>query len=249
MADCPVRFTVMTYNIWATSRWPDREAALKRFLELHQPDILCLQELRPETRAVIDAVLPGHRRVEDKFEGWIREGNIYFNTDLFTEMAHGAEDIGMIEEARRLFWVRLACRFAAGRSLCVSTAHYTWIGDKTEREGGASPRPTQARRTVQALKSVATATEPVLFMGDLNDFGNPIRILCEGGLCDCFSALGRDTRYTHPANPTSHGTPQSIDWIFHRGPVRPMTSEVVDYYLEDLAPSDHKPVLATYRLV
>ncbi len=75
MTDTPLRFTVMTYNIWATTRWPDREQPLRRLLELHQPDILCLQELRPATRAVIDEALPGHGRVDDPFEGWIREGN------------------------------------------------------------------------------------------------------------------------------------------------------------------------------
>lgn len=248
MADCPVRFTVMTYNIWASARWAEREQPLRRFLELHRPDILCLQELRPATRAVIDQVLAGHQRVEDPFEGWIREGNIYFNRELFSEAAHGAEDVGILEEARRLFWVRLACRFAAGRTLVVSTAHFTWTGHEIEKNGGPSPRYRQAQRTVGALNSVAPDPQPLLFMGDLNDFEHPIRILREGGLRDCFGALGRDTRFTHPASPTAHGTPQSIDWIFHRGPLRPMTSEVVDFFLDDLSPSDHKPVLATYSL-
>ena len=42
----PIRFVVCTYNIWAGNRWPERENALTRFLELHIPDILCVQEER-----------------------------------------------------------------------------------------------------------------------------------------------------------------------------------------------------------
>jgi exonuclease III len=238
----------MTYNIWASSRWPDRKAPLKCFLEYHQPDILCLQELRLETRNLIDEVLTGHQRIDDSFEGWTREGNIYFNQELFEFVEYGAEDIEMYEEARRLFWTRLRSRFTPGRTLFVSTAHYTWAGNPQEKGGGINPRYAQAQKTVDVLQQLAPETEPLLFMGDLNDFVHPIRILQAGGLCDSFSGLGRHTDYTHPANPTAKGTPQSIDWIFHRGPIKPMTSEVVDFYLNDLAPSDHKPVLATYCL-
>ena len=249
MSTYPIRFTVMTYNIWASARWPEREESLKHFLQFHQPDILCLQELRPETRDLIDTVLTGHQRIDDPFEGWIREGNIYFNQTLFEMVGHGAEDLQMYEQLRRLFWVRLRYRFAPNRTIFVSTAHYTWAGNPDEKAGGVNPRYAQAQRTVAALYKLAAENEPLLFMGDLNDFLHPIRILREGGLTDSFSGLGRHTDFTHPASPTAKGTPQSIDWIFHRGSIAPMTSEVVDFFWEDLAPSDHKPVLATYRLI
>ena len=134
------------------------------------------------------------------------------------------------------------------RTTLVSTAHYTWIGNKVEADGGPSPRFEQARRTVEALDGIAGNAEATLFMGDLNDFAHPIRILREGGLMDSFKALGRFTQPTHPAMPTASGTPQSIDYIMSRGAIRPMTTEVVDFYIGDIAPSDHKPVLATYCL-
>ena len=248
MPEYPIRFTVMTYNIWASARWPERKEPLKRFLENHQPDILCLQELRPATRELIDEVLSGHQRVDDPFEGWICEGNIYFDCELFELVEYGVEDIGMFEEARRLFWVRLRSQFNSSQTLFVSTAHYTWSGNAQEKGGGVNPRYAQAEKTVEALQRLVPETEPLLFMGDLNDFIHPIRILRDAGLCDSFTGLGRHTDYTHPVSPTAKGTPQAIDWMFHRGPIQPMTSEVVDFYLNDLAPSDHKPVLATYRL-
>ena len=98
------------------------------------------------------------------------------------------------------------------------------------------------------LAEITNQDEPVLFMGDLNDYVHPIRILREDGFVDSFSGLGRTSPITIPAMPTAKGTPQTIDWIFHKGALRPMTSEVVDFFAGDIAPSDHKPVLATYSI-
>jgi endonuclease/exonuclease/phosphatase (EEP) superfamily protein YafD len=239
------RFTVCTYNVWADSRAEERAKPLSEFLRIHTPDILCLQELRGWSRDLIAEALPTHDCVTDDFEGWTVEGNVFWNRDLFDMVDCGAEDIGMIEPLRRLFWARLR---SGDRTAVVSTAHYTWIGNKVEADGGPSPRFEQARRTVEALDGIAGNAEATLFMGDLNDFAHPIRILREGGLMDSFKALGRFTQPTHPAMPTASGTPQSIDYIMSRGAIRPMTTEVVDFYIGDIAPSDHKPVLATYCL-
>jgi endonuclease/exonuclease/phosphatase (EEP) superfamily protein YafD len=242
----PIRFVACTYNLWAEARIHERKAPLTRFLELHAPDILCVQELRPVTRDLIDATLSGHARVDDPFEGWLRESAIFWNRELFALVEFGTEDVGMLEPLRRLFWARL--RLEDGGTLFVATAHYTWIGNATEQAGGPSPRYAQAQRTVKALNRLVPPSEPLLFMGDLNDFAHPIRLLREGGLMDSFGALNRYPRPTHPALPTAHGVPQTIDWMFHRGPIRPMTSEVVDFFADDFAPSDHKPILTTYRI-
>ncbi|MBT3269962.1 endonuclease [Candidatus Poribacteria bacterium] len=240
------RFTVCTYNVWADSRREEREAPLREFLRFHTPDILCLQELRGWSRELIEEALPTHECVTDDFEGWTVEGNVFWNRELFDCLEYGAEDIGMIEPLRRLFWARLR---SGDRTALVSTAHYTWIGNRVEADGGPSPRFEQARRTVEELDRLAEHNEPTLFMGDLNDFAHPIRILREGGLLDSFPALGRFTAPTHPAMPTASGTPQAIDYIMSRGAIRPLTTEVVDFHLGDIAPSDHKPVLATYCLI
>jgi len=242
-----LRFVVCTYNIWAGRRWPEREDALRRFLNLHEPDILCVQELRPETHAVIDAVLENHQHVDDAFEGWQRESNVYWNRDLFDLEEFGAEDIGMFEKARRLFWTRLRPK-DGGETLFISTAHYTWAGNAQEKDGGVSPRYAQAQKTIEALNALVPEGGALIFMGDLNDDRHPLRILRQGGLTDSFAALGRIPPPTIPAIPTAKGTPQVIDWMLHRGPIRPMTTEVVDFYVDDIAPSDHKPVITTYRV-
>lgn len=246
----PVRFVVCTYNLWNDERWPDRKEPLTKYLEYHRPDILGVQELRPVTRNLIDLVLHTHQRVEDPFEGWLQEGNIYWNTDMFELVEYGAEGIGIFEEFRRLFWVCLRFRGLEDQPpLFVATAHYTWTGNDLEIKEAINPRVAQARQTVAALDQLVSQTEPLLFMGDLNDFMHPLRILRQGGLTDSFTALGRDTSPTWPASPIAHGTPELDDWILHRGPIQPMTSEVIDFYYGDLPPSDHKPLVATYRLV
>ena len=103
----PVRLSMVTYNLWNTERWPLRKQALRQFVDLFRPDISCLQELRAETQSFLDNAMPQHNRVHDDFPGWTCEGNIYWNSHLLEEEEHGAEDIGIIEEYRRLFWVRL----------------------------------------------------------------------------------------------------------------------------------------------
>ncbi len=162
---CPIRFVACTYNLWNTQRWPDRQAALNKFLELHLPDLLCVQELRPETQSFLDTVLKIHQRVTDSFEGWSNEGNIYWHSDLFELVEHGAEDIGMLETSRRLFWVRLRLlNTEEDQTLFVSTAHYTWYGNELERTKGINPRLEQARNTIKTLNKLVPPPEPLLFM-------------------------------------------------------------------------------------
>lgn len=244
----PTRFVVTTYNIWAENRWPEREQPLRAYLKRFAPDILALQELRQSTRSVIDEELSGHRRVDDEFEGWTREGNIYWLDSMFELVEYGAEKLTITSEFRRLFWVRLRFR-EGGPTLLVSTAHYTFQGNAEERATGQSPRIVQAKETLEHLERISRPGEAVIFMGDLNDANNALRILREGGLHDSYQTLGTLPVITHPALPTAHTrTAQILDWQLHRGPLRVMSNEVADFFLEDLAPSDHKPLTVTYAL-
>ena len=246
----PLRFVVCTLNLWADARWPEREEAVRQFVNYHRPDILALQEFRPATRELLDTLLSDHRRVDDPFEGWHVEGNLYWNEQLFALEEHGAEEIGILESARRLFWIRLRVRDEAqAPTLLVATAHYTWPGHERETETGENPRTRQARESVAALDALNRPGEPLFFMGDLNDFHHPLRVLREGGLEDAFRALGRTPPPTRPSQLRRHEAPPQVnDWILHRGPLRPMCCDVVDFYAGGVPPSDHKPVLVTYEL-
>jgi len=248
MSPFDLRFTICTYNIWTTTRWPERRQALQSFIQHHRPDILCLQEVQQDSRHALDEILQAtHERVDDAFEGWMCEGNIYWNSRYFTLVEYGAEQIGILEQFRRLFWVRLQLNDDSGTTLLVATAHYTWHGHPEAVANEKYVRMPQARATVEVLNRLAKPDEPQFFMGDLNDQAEAVRILLNGGWTDCFSALGRKPNTTWPAHP-SQGPACTLDWLMHRGSVRPMTAEVVDYYDGDMAPSDHKPVLATYAL-
>jgi endonuclease/exonuclease/phosphatase family metal-dependent hydrolase len=70
--EAPELIRVVTWNIhcgqddglpWQQFDWPARKIALKAALDEIQPDILCVQEARPEQVAFLEAALPGHRRV------------------------------------------------------------------------------------------------------------------------------------------------------------------------------------------
>lgn len=245
----PFRFVACTYNLWKDKRWPERAAPLRQFMALHQPDILCVQELCPQSRDLLDQVLTTHQRVEDTFKGWETEGNIYWNQDLFNLIGYGAEEVGILEQWRRLFWVQLQPHDLEAPSLLVATAHYTWPGNHQEREDRINIRTLQARNTVEALNRLEATSAPLLFMGDLNDHYSPLKVLQQAGLTDCFTALGRIPQVTRPAFPTHVHTPEVVDWMLHWGPLQPMACDVADFFAGDIAPSDHKPLLATYRLL
>ncbi len=245
-----MRFVVMTHNIWADNRWPEREPALRALLRTRRPDIYAVQELRPATRDVIDSELTSHQRVQDEDRGWSHESSIWWNTQLFTEVEHGALDIGIgvdeIHADRKLFWVRLAAQ--NGTTIVVSTAHFCFPGTQRELTEHINPRIAQSEAAGTALTAMGAPGEPVLFMGDLNESWHVTRILHAAGLHDSYSALGVVPGPTWPTVPTwpQPTTPWVIDFQFHYGNIRALTTEIVDSFHGDIAPSDHKPVLTTY---
>lgn len=246
-----MRLVVMTHNIWADNRWPVRQPALQALLRTRRPDVYAVQELRPATRAVIDAELPNHRRVEDDERGWSHESSIWWDAGQLTEVQHGACDIGIgvdeIHRDRRLFWVRLAD--SDGVTIVISTAHFCFPGTQRELEEHVNPRIAQSEAAAAALAELAAPDEPVLFMGDLNESWHVLRVLHAAGLQDSYTALGVVPPPTWPTVPTwgEPTAPWVIDFQFHRGPVRPLTTEVVDFFAGDIAPSDHRPVVTTYE--
>ena len=247
----PARLSVISCNIWNTQRWPEREPALTAFVRTFNPDILCLQELRAETRDSLDEAMPEHQRVHDKFRGWTTQSTIYWRSESLLEVEHGAEDVGLLEKDRRLFWVRLELE-GGHDTLLVATVHLTYQGHPSERDTGHSPRVMQTRRVVSALSRLARANEPVVLTGDLNDPYLPMRMLLDAGYPNCFAQLGIPTEPTHPSYPTAGVAPrhaaQTIDWIVANQRARAVAAQVPHFYVGDVAPSDHWPVLAVYEI-
>lgn len=250
----PTRLSLLTYNLWNTMRWPLRKNALVAFFQTFQPDIFCLQELRKQTRAVLDRALPGYRRVDDPHPGWTGESNIYWNHALLEMLAHGVEDIALSSDPNRgLFWTRLRVR-ETGATLVVATAHYTYQQHPEEVRTGLNPRLEQSRRTAAALQRLVQKGEAGFFMGDLNDPVLPVMVLAEAGFHSCYNRLGLLPPPTWPALPTAKDGPwdsitnQTIDWIVSNNTTRPIAADVPHFYHKDISPSDHWPVLAVYEV-
>lgn len=254
------RIVIMSHNLWADTRWPEREPALRELLRVRPPDVLAAQELRGFTRALIDEELPDHRRVEDDEPGWELESNIWWDARIFDYVEHGTADIGLNDELseqeidrlgdhRRLFWVRLRHRAATTPPVVVATAHYTFPGSELELTERVNPRIRQSQLTLDALAQIAPE-DPCVFMGDLNEAWHTMRILRAGGLMDSFGALRMVPPPTWPTVPTwrEPSAPWVIDFQLHKGPIRPMLTEVVEFFHDDIAPSDHKPVVTAYAL-
>ena len=136
----PVTFTAMTYNVWGDHHADPRRAALARLLTVRPPDLLATQELRRWSRDTIDATLVDHERVGDEFGGWEHQSNLWWSTALFSEVEHGADDVGLLDQDARLFWVRLRVHAAPDRVLLFATAHLTWPGNEVERANGVNLR-------------------------------------------------------------------------------------------------------------
>lgn len=250
----PLRISLTTYNIWADFRWDFRKEALRKFVETFDPDLLCLQEFRQVSRDLLDVTLSGHQRVHDEFSGWTGQSNIYWRDALFTEIEHGAEDVGITYEGdRRLFWVRLDVK-ELDRSLLVGTAHLTHQRHPEESKTGLSPRIGEIQRIIAALGSIKRKGEPILFMGDMNDPVHATDHLQKAGYVSSFAALGLQPPPTFKCYPTANVTPgqlaisQCIDWIVANAEARALATTVPQFFLDDAAPSDHWPVQAVYEV-
>ena len=242
----PFSFLACTYNLWGSIRWEERRRPLQRFLDVNRPDVLCPQELRPNTCDLITDTLPWMQRVDDPFPGWTEEGNIFWTSHIFELAEYGAEDIGILEENRRLFWVRLANE--SGGTIVIANAHLSWLERAGEMGEWVTVRVAQAEAAAVSLGELVRSDESVLFMGDFNDYLYPVDVLRDAGFEDSFRALGRVPVVTHPARPGSDEPPTLLDWMMHRGPIRPTLTSVVDFFVNEIPPSDHKPILTTYTI-
>lgn len=249
----PTRVSFITYNIWNTERWDVRQPALRKFLEIFDPDVFCVQELRRKSRAFLEDALSGHKRVQDSFAGWALESNIYWRDAMFREIEHGAEDVEIKEKGhRRLFWVRLALRDSE-QSMLVATAHLTHQRHPAEEASGQSSRVGEVNRIIAALKRLNRKREPLFFMGDLNDPAVVPDLLHKAGYVSCFASLGLVPPPTFKCYPTADVAPgklvmnQCVDWIVTNEHARPIAASVPQFYFKDAAPSDHWPVQAIYE--
>jgi endonuclease/exonuclease/phosphatase family metal-dependent hydrolase len=239
----------MSYNLWNTVRWPEREPALRNFLTTFRPDILCTQEISNETIHCIAESLKTHDHVVDTPAGWQCESNIFWNRDSFTEIEHGLEKMDMPEQDRGLFWVRLLLK-DSGKTVFIATAHYSYQGNPQEMETGISPRYRQAHQTVSHLNRLVHENETAFFMGDLNDPVIPRLFFPQAGYESCFQGLNLMCPSTYPVATHSDALSdgQTLDWMFCNGQARVIAAAVPQFYHQGITPSDHYPLHAIYEI-
>jgi endonuclease/exonuclease/phosphatase family metal-dependent hydrolase len=249
----PVRLSFVTYNLWGTEYWPRREPALRLFLERYRPDVLCVQELTPETGSLIDEVLATHDHVHDAFIGWTTEGNIWWSRELFELVAYGAEDFGI--EAypdRRLFWVRLQV-IGGPTTLFVGDVHLTDSGQAAELDEGHNNRVHEAKAIIGSLGRLVKDGEPAFLLGDMNDSLAPLSQLFLAGYESPWAKLHQLPPPTMPAFPDrllGYGFASNfvLDWIVANSNARPLSVSSPHVYADNVPPSDHWPIQAIYEL-
>ena len=249
----PVRLSIVTYNLWGNERWPERAPALRRFCETYRPDIMGVQELTEDSRDLIDDALPHHARVHDDFPGWTTEGNLWWNTEIFELVDHGAEDVGFeVDQDRRLFWVRLRVEDRP-QTLWIGDVHLTAPDTREELDEGRSSRVREIKRVIEALRHLVADDEPAFLVGDFADALAPLAHLFGSGYSSCFAKLDQIPPPTMPSFGESllaYGFSSSFvfDWIVANERARPVAASSPHTYVNDLPPSDHWPVHAVYEL-
>jgi endonuclease/exonuclease/phosphatase family metal-dependent hydrolase len=250
----PVRLSFVTYNLWGTEHWPQRETALRLFLDRYKPDVVCVQELTPETGSVLDDVLPIHEHVHDDFIGWTTEGNIWWSTDLFELVEYGAEEFDI--EAypnRRLFWVRLRV-IERSTTIFVGDVHLSDSGQAAELEEGQNNRVREAKAIIGSLGRLVKQGEPAFLLGDFNDSLAPLGHLFMAGYESPWARLHQLPPPTMPAFPDrllGYGFASNfvLDWIVANRNARPLSVSSPHVYADNVPPSDHWPIQAVYELI
>lgn len=242
------RFVAGTLNLWGDMRLDEREPALRAFFAASAPDLLGVQELTPHLLTILESALPDHERVrDDTLPGWTGESNLFWARDRFRALEHGAEPFGALEPNRRVFWVRLAPRENETRTLLFATVHLTACLYEPETSTGRNPRPGQVTVAAESLLRVARPDEPILFLGDFNEDELTFWRMERAGFSEVNAVLGRSPQPTSPSFPLPGRMPAVDDWIYFRGPLQPMSFDVAHCASPGLPPSDHRPVLATFR--
>ncbi len=244
-----IRFSIMTLNLWNTEKLNQRVDSIIEFFSIYQSDIICLQELREETRSLLDKVLINYERVHDSFIGWRDESNIYYNKEIFNEVEHGRINLIMPEVNRGLFYLRLKEK-NTNQSLFISTIHLTHQGNADEKNTSYSYRQDEARIVASSLNKLIENEEPAIVCGDFNDPYHPSRIISSStDFTEVFKTLRLEAPVTFPCSSISkeYDLVESIDKIMHNKKLSPILASSPRMVLS-CGISDHYPVIAIFEI-
>ena len=261
----PSELDVMTFNIrYADPRppnaWPDRLPVMAEIIERWHPDVIGTQEGLHQQLLDIEARLPAYKWIGVGRDDGDTKGEfaaVFYRRDRLEPLAvenywlsdtpdiAGSRTWGNIYP-RMVTSVRFRDRLHGGEFLFVNTHLDHQVQSARERS---------ATLILQRLMTTPAGT-PIILVGDFNSRAgeNPVYdLFTRDGFVDTWVAAGNaDTLSTYhgfqgPAG--AHGSGGRIDWILLRGPIAPLSTEIVTDSREGQYPSDHFPVVARVRLM
>ena len=260
----PADVDVMTFNIryadtHPPNAWPDRLPVLAEIIERRHPDVIGTQEGLYQQLMDIEARLPAYKWIGTGRDG----GNngefmaVFYRRDRLEPLAHenywlsdtpdiaGSRTWGNTYP-RMVTSVRFRDRLHGGEFLFVNTHLDHQVQSARERS---------ATLILQRLQSTPPGL-PIILVGDFNSRAqeNPVYDLFTrgGAFVDTWIAAGNaDTLSTYHGFLGPVGAHQTgrIDWILLRGPIAPLSTEIVTDSRGSQYPSDHFPVIARVRLM
>ena len=247
----------------AGNGWADRKDLCVEVMKAQRADLIGLQECQHVHITYLKHQLPEY----DTF-GWSKPeapanplNSILFSRARFELLSNGGFWLSEkpqvpgskswdSSQSRFVNWVQLRDR-KSGKELRHWNTHFDHIGQRA-REHSA--------RLIVDASTALSAELPQLLTGDLNAHGtNPaLKTLAAGGWTDTYAAIhgSKDPGFTghaflgkQRAEQRGKGKPGGkIDWIWCRGPVKPLAAEIIRDSRNGRYPSDHYFVSATVAL-
>jgi endonuclease/exonuclease/phosphatase family metal-dependent hydrolase len=268
-----LRITMMTYNLKFASPafeppWEVRKEWQVDLIRMYKPDILGTQEGLKEQIDYLADQLPEYVVVGEGRKGGDDDEHmtIFIKRDKFRlrelssfQLSETPEIIGSGPEVnpRMVTWVRLALIKRPGKGeespypqdyrghwensqeFYVFNTHFF-----NSREQGLA-RLNASRLILERIKALDrfgewTTERPVFLMGDFNcrPGSPPYRVLVGDEDADGTDLL-RDTSKDR----------DDIDWILYKGALRVIKYKEVDYQVDGIYPSDHKPIFVEFEML
>jgi endonuclease/exonuclease/phosphatase family metal-dependent hydrolase len=236
----------MTYNVHRCvgSDGAEDAARVAEVVAHHRPDVICIQEVVVAARGGDEveqpAALSGALGLRHGAVGLNcrRRRGTYGNMTLARFPVEDHENLDLtlrFSIPRGGLYTRL--RLPNHADLHVMNVHLGL---------GGYERPAQMRRVFSRLGEVARRSEPVLVLGDVNDWRN--RLVRGAVRAAGFRCITGDERDPGPPTFPSRAPLGALDKIFVAGPVRVRGVHVSRLALARVA-SDHLPVVADLEIV
>jgi endonuclease/exonuclease/phosphatase family metal-dependent hydrolase len=250
-------------NNWADKEHPRRERTI-RIIRKNEPDLLGVQEARPDQvndlkDALSEYTFYGVGRDDGKLGGEF--SGIFYRTERFTQTGAGSFWLSATPEkpgtsfytalgacARIASWVRLKDK-ATGGEFVLLNMHWDHISQPA-RESSAS--------LVRERLALLGGSLPWIVMGDLNAPEDSVEVKKLIGPKDSNGrSLADSFRVLHPKRSPDESTfndwagtlkGSRIDFILYTREFKAESAKIVRKNYDGLWPSDHYPVMATFRL-